>query len=110
MKSDQVYLHHISDATKQIDEYLSGVSFLDFERTKLLQDGIIRQLEIVGEAAGNLSVEIRNKHTEIPWVDVVALRNRLIHAYDRVDLGVVWEIATTDLPILRKTVANILSQ
>jgi uncharacterized protein with HEPN domain len=67
-KDDTVYLRHILDAVERIGKYAHGVSAEQFLRNRLLQDGIVRQLEIVGEASRNLSAEFRQTYAEVPWV------------------------------------------
>lgn len=107
-KDDTVYLRHILDAVEQIEDYLKGVSADQFLQTRLLQDGVVRQLEIVGEASRNLSDEFRQKYSEVPWGQIIALRNRMIHAYFNVNLQIVWEIVQDDLPPLKQHVKRIL--
>ncbi|GBC76475.1 hypothetical protein HRbin07_00677 [bacterium HR07] len=109
-KDDTVYLRHILDAIAQIELYLQGVSREHFLRTKLLQDGVVRQLEIIGEASRNLSDELRQRHPEVPWSQIISLRNRVIHAYFNVSVEIVWEIAQNDLPVLRSQIKSILTE
>jgi uncharacterized protein with HEPN domain len=79
--SDKVYLAHIRDAITQIEIYTADMSYDRFLQTKLVQDGVIRQLEIIGEASRNLSDDFRTQHSELPWPQIISLRNRLIHVY-----------------------------
>ncbi len=67
-------------------------------------------MEIIGEAAGRISPETRAKLPEIPWSDVVAMRNRLIHGYDNVDHDILWDTITHDLPLLLEAVDNLIEQ
>ena len=108
-KDDSVYLHHIIDAFVQIEYYADGVSQEEFLRNRLLQDGVIRQLEVMGEAARNLSDDLRNEHPEIPWRQMVGLRNRMIHAYFNIDLQIIWEIVQGDMPVLKEKMKRILN-
>jgi uncharacterized protein with HEPN domain len=108
-KDDTVYLRHILDAIEQIASYVQGVSAGQFMNNRLLQDGVVRQLEIIGEASRNLFAELRQTYTEIPWSQIIALRNRIIHAYFDVNLRVVWEIVRDDLPPLKQQVERILA-
>ena len=107
-KDDSVYLHHIMDALVQIEHYMDNVSHEEFFSSRLLQDGVIRQLEVMGEAARNLSEDLRNEHPEIPWRQMVGLRNRMIHAYFNVDLQIIWEIVQGDIPDLLQKMKQIL--
>lgn len=108
MKSDTVYLHHILDAIHRIQGYLAGVSYEEFLQHYLLQDGTVRQLEIIGEAARNVSSTLRSAHPEVPWTEMVGIRNKLIHAYFEVRLPIVWDTTQYDLPPLEQQVQSIL--
>jgi uncharacterized protein with HEPN domain len=109
-KDDSAYLKHILDAICQIEEYVHGVSLEQFKQTKLIQDGVIREREIIGEASRNLSDDLCRNHPETPWKHIISLRNRVIHAYFDVDLLAVWEIVIEDLPLLREQVKQILKE
>ena len=85
-KDDSVYLHHILDSINTIEGYLKGVSESKFEATQLLQDGTIRQIEIIGEAVRHVSKDLRRTYPEIPWEDIAGMRDKLIHDYFGVDL------------------------
>lgn len=80
----------------------------DLETDRLLMHALTRLVEIVGEAAGRVPVEIQKKHGTIPWSDVVGMRHRLIHGYDEVDLDVLWATADEDLPTLVKQLDRVL--
>lgn len=108
MKDDTVYLRHILDAIEQITEYVEGISAEQFLFNRLVQDGVVRQLEIIGEASRNLSDEFCQQHPDVPWSQIIALRNRITHAYFDVNLRVVWEIIQYDLPALRQQVEQML--
>ena len=107
-KDDSVYLLHIMDAFVQIERYTDGVSHDDFMENRLLQDGVIRQLEIMGEASRSLSEDIRNDYPHIPWRHMIGLRNRMIHAYFDVNLQIIWEIIQGDIPNLKKDIKYVL--
>ena len=72
----------------------------DLERNRQLNLALVRLLEVIGEAAGRVSEETRSRHPEIPWLDIIGLRNRLIHGYDTVDFDILWAIVRDDLPPL----------
>ncbi|MCB0168148.1 MAG: DUF86 domain-containing protein [Anaerolineae bacterium] len=107
-KSDIVYLKHIWDAINQIETYIATLDFPQFEQTRLVQDGVIRQLEIIGEASRNLSDEFRDDHAELPWRQIIGLRNRLIHAYFDVNLGIIWEIVQVNIPQMKQTISSFI--
>jgi uncharacterized protein with HEPN domain len=109
-KSDNLYLQHILEAIEQIEEYLADCDLTSFLTTRLIQDGVIRQTEIIGEATKNLSSETRRRASEIPWKDIAGMRDKLIHQYFGVDLQAVWLTATEDLPVLKATVTQLLDQ
>ena len=107
-RDELVYLRHILDAIKIVEEYLQGVDEAKFKATRLLQDGAIRQIEIIGEAVRHISKDIRKTYPEIPWQDVAGMRDKLIHGYFGVDIEKVWDTAQDDLPVLKKQVTGIL--
>lgn len=108
-RDDTVYLKHILDAVAQIEEYLRGVSAEQFFQERLLQDAVVRQLEIIGEASRNLSPQFRESHPEVPWGQIIGLRNRVIHGYFNVDLEAVWTIVQNDVPVLARQVQQMLN-
>lgn len=110
MKRDNtVFLRHILDAIQSVKQHLRGVSYEQFWQNQMVQDAVIRQLEIIGEASRNLSDDLRSAYSQVPWGEIIGLRNKLIHAYFSVDLSIVWEIANDDLPVLEEQVEHILA-
>jgi len=107
-KDDTVYLRHIIDAFLQIERYTNGVTYKEFLINRLLQDAVIRQLEVMGEAARNLSVDLQNEYPAIPWRQMISLRNRMIHAYFNVNLQIIWEIIQGDIPNLKQDMMRVL--
>ena len=79
---------------------MRGKTRQDLESDRLLNLALVRLLEIIGEAANRVPTAERSKHPIIPWSQIISLRNRLIHAYDQVDLDILWQIVTKDLPSL----------
>ncbi len=108
MKDNQLYIKHILDAIEIIKEYLEGTDCDDFLENKLVQDGIIRQLEVIGEASKRLSEDFKNKYSKIPWKYVCGMRDKLIHDYFGVDLDEVWKTATEDLEDLKEVLEKAL--
>jgi len=108
MKNDTVYLKHILDAANQIEGYARGMTYETFLATRLVQDGVIRQLEIVGEATKNLSDEFRSSHDVLPWKDMAGMRDKLIHQYFGVDLSAVWDSVENDIPLIKEKLIDIV--
>ena len=107
------YLLHILDAIGRIERYPASKSLDDFERDEQCQDAVIRNIEIIGEAARNIqqhSPDFVQQHHEIPWAALYAMRNRLSHGYWAVDLAVVWQVIERDLGALKRELERISGQ
>ena len=99
MKKDpKVFLHHILESISLIESYSNGKTLEDFMASTSLQDMIIRRIEIIGEAAKNISDDFRALHPEIDWRGMAGLRDILIHQYFGIDLLNVWNISQTQAP------------
>lgn len=108
MKSDSVYLEHILEAIKIIDGYIDGMEYEEFKNNKMASDAVIRELEIVGEAANNLSEKFLRDNQDMPFHDAIDMRNFLIHEYFGVNNRLVWDTCKEDLPELKKFVEGFL--
>lgn len=106
-RRDSDYLSHMLDAIARIESYLAEKDEARFLEDSMLRDAVIRNLEIVGEAAAKLSPEFKATHSSVPWDDMVGMRNRLIHGYFSVDLRVVWDTVTLAVPKLRDKIVEI---
>jgi len=106
------YLGHILAAIERIERHTADVDELGFLNSELIQDAVIRNIEIIGEAANNIQrvdATFAAANEEIPWQVMYAMRNRLSHAYDKVDFEMVWKTICNDLPelyALVKTASN----
>ncbi len=100
MTNDILYLRHILDAIEKIESYVS-IGYDQFMADSHWQDAVIRQLEIVGEAAKHLSSDLRDRYPDIPWRRICGLRDVLIHDYIGVDIDAVWAVTQTRIPELR---------
>jgi uncharacterized protein with HEPN domain len=107
-RGDGIYLRHVIDAIVKVEDYLQGVDEVQFTSQSLIQDGVIRQIEIIGEAVKHLSPQLRNRYSHIPWRDIAGMRDKLIHHYFSVDIQAVWLTATADLPGLKAEMQVIL--
>jgi uncharacterized protein with HEPN domain len=95
---DAVRMRHMLDATREAQSLIRGKKREDLDSDRLLGLAVVRLLEVLGEAAGRVSKEGRQNNPDIPWPQIIGLRNRLIHGYDSVDMDIVWGIMTKDLP------------
>jgi len=109
-RDDKIYLRHILDSMSRIRDYTRAVDYDAFCRDTLIQDAVIRQLEIVGEAVKRLSSGLRDKHSRIPWKDIAGMRDKLIHDYLGVDIDAVWATVQEDIPDLQLEIETVLRE
>jgi uncharacterized protein with HEPN domain len=104
------YLGHILAAIERIERHTADVDELEFLSSELIQDAVIRNIEVIGEAANNVQrvdAAFAAANEEIPWQVMYAMRNRLSHGYDKVDFEMVWKTVRNDLPDLYKLVKAV---
>lgn len=109
-KDNNIYVRHILDAISDIERYIVAKSFAEFKKDTLIQDAVIRKIEIIGEAARQMSEKFRKEHQAVAWRQVVDLRNKLIHEYFGVDIEAIWLVTQKDLPPLKDQLRAILKQ
>lgn len=107
-RDDLVYVQHILNAISKINEYTAGISELEFAKSSMRQDAVIRQLEIIGEAVKNVSSRFRDKVQDVPWKDMAGMRDVLIHQYFGVDISSVWLTTKQDLPVVEKLLRKLV--
>lgn len=103
-----IFLRQMLDHSKEVLFHMNGKSRKDLDEDRLLNLGVVRLLEIIGESGARIPKEERDRYPDIPWTDIVGMRNRLIHGYDKVDLNLVWTVATRSLPSLIRQLEQIL--
>ena len=110
MRSQDLYLNDIVDSIKKILEYTKEIDYDEFTKNTLVFDAVIRNFEIIGEAARNISEEIKSKYPNITWSDMIGMKNILIHSYFGIDYSIVWntrELLPNLLEELKKVVQDI---
>ncbi len=106
MKDDKLYFTHILECIDTIEEYTTGGKDVFFA-TKMIQDAVMRNLEIIGEATKKISKGLNNQYTEIPWLEMAGMRDVLIHEYFGVDLKIVWNVIEFELPEIKVKMKNL---
>ena len=109
MKDQRAYIGHIRDAIRDILEYTADGedAFFDDKKT---QQAVVRNLEIIGEAAKHLSPSFRDEQPDIPWKLMAGTRDKVIHEYFGVDLSLIWDIVENQLPVLKTKIDKLLSE
>lgn len=110
MKRQRLYLQDMLDSMNRIANYIQGESYDTFVNHQMLVDAVVRNLEIIGEAAGKVSDKLRERVPEVPWKQMKGLRNILIHEYFGIDKSIIWNIAFMDLPKARAQIEQIIAE
>lgn len=105
---ESVVLRHMLDHAREAVALAQGRTRADLDTDRTLELSLTRLVEIVGEAASRAPEELRRRHADIPWRDIVSMRNRLIHGYDKVDRSILWNVVADDLPPLVARIEKIL--
>jgi len=107
VKDDLAYIEHILDCIRKINEFSNGLSLNEFKTNEMVQDAIIRNIEIIGEASKKISKDTKQTYYKIPWKEIAGMRDKLIHDYLGVDVTVVWKTIHQDIPTLEKLISEI---
>jgi uncharacterized protein with HEPN domain len=94
-------------AAKKIETYVAGMSFVEFTQDDRTVDAVLRNVEIIGEAAAHIGKSVRDRHKDIRWADIRGMRNIVAHSYFRVDAKILWNVTQVDLQVLRRQLAEL---
>lgn len=108
-RSNRIRIRHMLDAAREALSFTADETRSDLDADRMLALSLVKSIEIVGEAASKVSTESRTEIPNVPWSDIVAMRNRLIHAYFEIDLDIVWQTVTNELPSLVAELEKALS-
>lgn len=100
-RGDIEFLKDISEAIKRIEAYTKNMDYEDFLNDIKTQDAVVRNIEIIGEAAKNISQDFKNQHEDIEWRKIAGMRDKIIHFYFGINLDIVWDVIQTKLPDLQ---------
>ncbi len=106
----KIYFEDIIIFIKRIESYIQDLNFENFRENQLVIDAVIRNLVLIGEASKNISSEIRKKFSNVPWSEMIGLRNLATHGYFKIDLTIIWDIITKDIPENKQSIQNIFSE
>jgi uncharacterized protein with HEPN domain len=110
-KSDDLaLLGDVLDAIQRVESYVRGVNKQAFLENLMMQDAVMHQIEIIGEASNGISDEFQEKHPNLPWMQMRAIRNKIVHDYRGINLQIIWETVKNDLPSLKEQVRELLGE
>jgi len=107
MKNDYLYIDHIIESINKIESYTKNLTKREFSKNDLVQDAVIRNFEIIGEASKKVSKDLKQTFHKISWKDISGMRDKLIHDYMGVDVEVIWTTIKKDLPVLKNQILEI---
>jgi len=107
LKNDLAYIGHILLCIRKIRKYTKGIDKIEFAKNELLQDAIIRNIEIIGEAAKKISADYKQAYRDIEWKEIAGMRDKLIHDYFGVDIDIIWKTIQQDIPYLYKELKKL---
>jgi uncharacterized protein with HEPN domain len=105
-----MYLEDLRISMDRIEEYIEGMSFMEFQKDYKTVDAVIRNFEIIGEASRNIPDTIKYKYSEVPWSEMYLLRNKVSHEYFGIDYEIIWDVATNYLPNNKSQIEAIIKK
>jgi uncharacterized protein with HEPN domain len=109
-RDELVFLEDILECIEKIGAYMDDLTEKEFEENTEKQDAVIRRIEIIGEAVKNLSDETRGKYPHIRWREIAGMRDVVIHQYFGVSVGLIWRVATADIPSMKEKITDIIHE
>ena len=106
----KAYLKDILDSIKKIERYTKGMFFDKFTTNELIQDGVVRNLEIIGEAVKNIPDNVKSEYPDIDWRKIAGLRDILVHAYFGIDKEIVWDVVKNKIPDLKQSILEMFKK
>ena len=105
----KLFLEDMLESMNLINEYVNNQTFEQFKKNRMAVDAVVRNLEIIGEAANKIPTEIKDEYPDLPWRQMYGLRNMVIHEYFGIDYEIIWEIITQKLPLNKQTLTQIIN-
>lgn len=109
-RGDKEFIFDMILACEKILNYTKNLSYEDFHSNDMVVDAVIRNIEIIGEAVKNISKEVKMKYPEIEWHEIARTRDKIIHFYFGVDISIIWNIITVDIPVLKNKLKRIVEK
>jgi uncharacterized protein with HEPN domain len=107
---DTARLGHIYDPICRVETYISEIDKSTFLSNGMMQDAIVRQIEIIGEATRHISEELQEKHPELHWFEMRGIRNKIVHDYLEINTDIIWDTVQNDLPALKPMIRKLLGE
>lgn len=108
MKEDLIYVSHILTAIADIKEFTGRMNKKDFFKNKMAEHAVVRNIEVIGEASKHLSTRFKERHKDIPWKDIIKMRNKVTHFYFGINYNIVWEVVKRDIPTVEEKLKAII--
>jgi len=109
-KTDAIRLRHMLDAAREAVEFTQGQTWDDFQQNRLVQRGVLYAIAVIGEAGANITAEYRAGHPEVPWREIIGMRNRLVHAYFDINVALIWKTVQEVIPPFITTLERLVEE